>query len=102
MADDSSFTGHKAGFRHPRDLYETSQDRFHLIDFSLLAGNHLTAKFLDFRILDGRPLTHENSPRMMWNHGPQEGFVVNGNLLPYAQKKDSERDNCDCNGQETN
>ena len=62
MADDSSFTGHKAGFRHPRDLHETSQDRFHLIDFSLLAGNDLTAKFLDFRILDGRPLTHENSP----------------------------------------
>ena len=32
-----------------RDLYETSQDRFHLIDLSLLAGNDLTAKFLDLR-----------------------------------------------------
>jgi hypothetical protein len=84
------------------DLYETSQDRFHLIDLSLLTGNDLTAKFLDLRILDGRPLTHENSPRMMRNHRPQKGFVANGNLLPYAQKKDSERDNCDCNGQETN
>jgi hypothetical protein len=32
-----------------------------LIDLSLLAGNDLTAKFLYFRILDWRPLTHENS-----------------------------------------
>ena len=31
------------------DLYETSQDRFHLIDLSLLTGNDLTAKFLDLR-----------------------------------------------------
>ena len=80
------------------DLYETGQHRLHLIDLSLLARYDLTAKFLDFRILDGRPLTHENGPRMMWNHGSQEGFVVNGNLLPYAQKKDSERNNGDCNG----
>jgi hypothetical protein len=50
------------------DLYETGQHRLHLIDLPLLAGNDLTAKFLDFRILDGRPFAHENSPRMMRNH----------------------------------
>src|SRR5439155_20262729 len=38
------------------DLHSTGQDRFHLIDLSLLAGNDLTAKFLYFRILDWRPL----------------------------------------------
>ncbi len=50
------------------DLYETGKHRLHLIDLSLLARNDLTAKFLDFRILDGRPFTHENSPRMMRDH----------------------------------
>ena len=50
------------------DLYETGQHRLHLIDLLLLARNDLTAKFLDFRILDGRPFTHENSSRMMRNH----------------------------------
>jgi hypothetical protein len=50
------------------DLYETGQHRLHLIDLLLLARNYLTAKFLDFRILDGRPFTHENSSRMMRDH----------------------------------
>src|SRR6266480_2464800 len=50
------------------DLYETGQHRLHLIDLPLLARNYLTAKFLDFRILDGRPFTHENSSRMMRDH----------------------------------
>ncbi len=49
-------------------LYETGQHRLHLIDLSLLARYDLTAKFLDFWILDGRPLTHENSRCMMWDH----------------------------------
>jgi hypothetical protein len=44
------------------DLYETGQHRLHLIDLLLLARNDLTAKFLDFRILDGRPFTHEIAP----------------------------------------
>jgi hypothetical protein len=79
------------------DLHEASQDRFHLIDLSLPAGNDLTAKFLYFRILDWRPLTHENSPRVMWNHGPQEAFVANSDLLPNPQKKHPERDNGDGN-----
>ena len=50
------------------DLYETGQHRLHLIDLPLLVRNYLTAKFLDFRILDGCPFTHENSPRMVRNH----------------------------------
>jgi hypothetical protein len=42
------------------DLYETGQHRLHLIDLLLLARNDLTAKFLDFGILDGRPFTHRH------------------------------------------
>jgi hypothetical protein len=73
------------------DLYETGQHRLHLIDLSLLARYHLTAKFLDFRILDGRPLTHENSPCMVRDHRRQEALIANGGLLPNPEEKGTER-----------
>jgi hypothetical protein len=54
---------------HRRKLRsKTGQHRFHLIDLPLLARNYLTAQFLDFNILDGRPFTHKNSFRMMRDH----------------------------------
>ena len=79
------------------DLYETGQHRLHLIDLSLLARYDLTAKFLDFRILDGRPLTHENSPCMVRDHRRQEALIANGGLLPNPEEKRTESDNADCN-----
>jgi hypothetical protein len=44
------------------DLYEAGQHRLHLIDLLLLARNDLTAKFLDFRILDGRCVYRKPHP----------------------------------------
>jgi hypothetical protein len=34
---------------------------------------------------------------MMWNQGPRERFVANGDLLPNPQKKASKCGNGDCN-----
>src|SRR5439155_26154493 len=87
----------RANLLATEDLYETGQYRLHLIDLSLLARYDLTAKFLDFRILDGRPLTHENSRCMMRDHRRQEALVANGGLLPNPQEKGTESDNADCN-----
>ena len=94
---DLEATQKRANLLATEDLYETGQYRLHLIDLSLLARYDLTAKFLDFRILDGRPLTHENSRCMMRDHRRQEALVANGGLLPNPQEKGTESDNADCN-----
>src|SRR6266513_3134321 len=94
---DLEATQKRANLLATEDLYETGQHRLHSIDLSLLARYDLTAKFLDFRILDGRPLTHENSRCMMRDHRRQEALVANGGLLPNPQEKGTESDNADYN-----
>src|SRR5207237_1455966 len=67
MASCYEATQKRANLLATEDLYETGQHRLHSIDLSLLARYDLTAKFLDFRILDGRPVLSENSIRAAGN-----------------------------------
>jgi hypothetical protein len=61
-----------------RPLCEPANDRFHLIDFGLLARDDAGAKLPDFGVPNRGLLAHEDRPGVMRDHRSQELLVANG------------------------